>query len=130
MIPLPDVTLCAVTCVNHELTVRAINECLRHCSFGDVVMITDKPVDAPFRMEIVTHFTGADYAPFVCRNLAKYTGSAFNLLVQYDCYVVDPSAWTDAFFDYDYIGAKWPWHAEGRRVGNSGFCLRSKKLLD
>lgn len=128
---LPDVTLCAVTAVNHELTVRAMKECLRHCAFADVVLISDKPVEAPFRVELMPPFeSGADYAPFVCRNLAKYTKSAFNLLVQYDGYVVEPAAWSDTFLDYDYIGAKWPWHKPGRRVGNSGFCLRSKKLLD
>jgi hypothetical protein len=128
---LPDVTLCAVTAVNHDLTVRAMKECLRHCSFADVVLISDRPVEAPFRVELMPPFGhGSEYAPFVCRNLTKYTPSAFNLLVQYDGYVVDPSAWDARFFDYDYIGAKWPWHKSKNRVGNSGFCLRSKKLLD
>src|SRR5581483_10252823 len=97
---LPDVTLCAVTCINHELTVRAMNECLRHCSFADVVLFSSEPVEAPFRVEIIPHFTGEHYAPFVCRNLAKHTPSKFNLLVQYDGYIVDPAAWTDRFFEY------------------------------
>jgi hypothetical protein len=128
---LPDVTLCAVTNINHELTVRAMKECLKHCSFADVVLISDRAVDAPFRVEIIPPFPdGAFYAPFVCHELGKYTPSAFNLLVQYDSHIVEPRAWSDAFLNYDYIGAKWPWHAENRRVGNSGFCLRSKKLLD
>lgn len=131
---LPDVTLCAVTSVNHELTARAMSKCLALCSFADAVMISDKPVevpgDVPFRVEIVPHFSGAEYAPFVCRNLGRYTASAYNLLVQYDSYIIEPAAWTNRFLDYDYIGAKWPWHVANRRVGNSGFCLRSKKLLD
>ncbi len=131
MLHLPDVTLCTVTTVNHELSVRAINECLRHCSFGDVVMISDQSVEAPFRVEIMPPFaSGWEYAPFICQKLTNYTSTAFNLLVQYDGYVCDPAAWTDEFLDYDYIGPKWPWHRENRRVGNSGFCLRSKKLLD
>lgn len=130
LLSLPDVTLCAVTCINHELTVRAMNKCLEHCSFADVVMLSDRPMKAPFRVEVIPSFSGADYAPFICRNLNKYTRSAYNLLVQYDGYVVEPAAWDSRFLDYDYIGAKWPWHAERRRVGNSGFCLRSKKLLN
>lgn len=127
---LPDVTLCAVTSINHELTVRAMNKCLEHCSFADVVLISSQPVEAPFRVEIIPPFSGSYYSTFVCQNLAKYTTSAYNLLIQYDGYILEPSAWSDQFFDYDYIGAKWPWHIEGRRVGNSGFCLRSKKLLN
>lgn len=127
---LPDVTLCAVTSINYELTVRAMRRCLEQCSFADVVLIAGQPVDAPFRVEVVPPFRGIDYAPLVCRTLTHYTSSAYNLLVQYDGYIVDASAWSDAFYDYDFIGAKWPWHIEGRRVGNSGFCLRSKKLLD
>jgi len=127
---LPDVTLCAVTCINHELTVRSMLKCLEQCSFADVVLLTDKAVDAPFRVEVIPTFEGHYYSPMVCRNLTHYTASSHNLLVQYDSYITEPAAWNDAFLDYDYIGAKWPWHPEGRRVGNSGFCLRSKKLLD
>ncbi|MDP9127599.1 MAG: hypothetical protein M3N08_04985 [Pseudomonadota bacterium] len=128
---LTDVTLSAVTAINHELTVRAMVECLKHCSFADVVLVSDKPVKAPFRVEIMPPFPdGRYYAPFICRNLARYTASPFNLLVQFDSHVVDPGAWSGRFLEYDYIGAKWPWHPPHRRVGNSGFCLRSKKLLD
>lgn len=127
---LPDVTLCAVTSINHDLTVRAMNKCLEQCSFADVVLVSSQPIEAPFRVEVVPPFTGIEYAPFVCKNLTKYTSSSYNLLVQYDGYIVDPFAWNDKFFDYDYIGAKWPWQVENRRVGNSGFCLRSKRLLD
>lgn len=131
---LPDVTLCAVTSINHALTVRAMRECLKHCSFADVVLVSggalDPSLDAPFRVEVIPAFEGVDYAPIVCRDLTKYTSSAFNLLVQFDSYILDAGAWTDRFLDYDYIGAKWPWQPAERRVGNSGFCLRSKKLLD
>jgi len=127
---LPDVTLCAVTAINHELTVWAMKKCLEHCTFGDVVLVSSQPVEAPFRVEVIPPFRGEYYASIVCGDLAKYTASSYNLLVQYDSYIVDPSAWDDTFFDYDYIGAKWPWQPKGRRVGNSGFCLRSKRLLD
>lgn len=126
---LPNVTLCAVTSINHALTVRAMNKCLEHCSFADVVMISSEAVEAPFRVEIIPPFSGIEYAPFIFQNLESYTTSSHNLIVQYDGYIVDPAAWDDAFLDYDYIGAKWPWHIKNRRVGNSGFCLRSKKLL-
>jgi len=50
--------------------------------------------------------------------------------------------WTNEFLKYDYIGAPWPnevgvnnasiskIHLQKNRVGNGGFSLRSKKLLE
>jgi hypothetical protein len=51
-----------------------------------------------------------------------------NLIIQADGYAVNSNAWTDAFFEYDYIGATWPWEPEDRNVGNGGFSFRSQKL--
>jgi hypothetical protein len=51
------------------------------------------------------------------------------ILIQWDGYVVNASAWDDHFLDFDYIGAVWQDQKEGFRVGNGGFSLRSKKLL-
>lgn len=50
----------------------------------------------------------------------------FNLIIHADGYAVNSDAWTDEFFEYDYIGAMW----EDGEMGNGGFCLRSKKLYD
>jgi hypothetical protein len=52
------------------------------------------------------------------------------LVVQWDGYVLDPGRWEPGFLRWDYIGA--PWHdIEGSRaVGNGGFSLRSRRLLD
>src|SRR5690606_2721249 len=41
----------------------------------------------------------------------------------------NPDAWTEEFLTYDYIGAPW-WYMDDMNVGNGGFSLRSKKLLD
>jgi len=52
------------------------------------------------------------------------------LIFQYDGFILNPSAWTDEFLRYDYVGA--PWHGPGSPQvgGNGGFSLRSKRLLD
>lgn len=50
----------------------------------------------------------------------------YNLIIHSDGFAVNKDAWTDEFLDYDYIGAAW----QDGRVGNGGFCLRSKKLYD
>ena len=39
-------------------------------------------------------------------------------------------AWQPSFLDCDFIGAKWFWQPEGFRVGNGGFSLRSRRLLE
>jgi len=38
--------------------------------------------------------------------------------------------WQSDFLAYDYIGAVWPQYDDGHTVGNGGFSLRSRKLLD
>lgn len=58
----------------------------------------------------------------------------FNLIVQPDGFAVNPQAWDDTFWEYDYIGAPWPsmWgggpYWRGPIVGNGGFSLRSRRL--
>ncbi len=62
------------------------------------------------------------------RGLADYCLGTHALVVQWDGFVVHPECWDSRFLEYDYIGA--PWHALGDAVGNGGFSLRSKRLLD
>ncbi len=60
----------------------------------------------------------------------------YNLIVQPDGFAVNPQAWDDRFWEYDYIGAVWPWkwgggpYWGGPIVGNGGFCWRSRKLYE
>ena len=37
--------------------------------------------------------------------------------------------WRSEFLSFDYIGPPW-WYKDGLNVGNSGFNLRSKRLMD
>ena len=72
------------------------------------------------------------------RNHAADEGLPFNrhiatshvLCVQWDGYVLDPARWEPAFLEYDYIGALWPHFGDAMRVGNGGFSLRSRRLLE
>lgn len=52
----------------------------------------------------------------------------YNIVIQTDGYPCNPEAWTDHFLQYDYVGAVWPW--EMLSVGNGGFSMRSRRLLD
>ena len=73
-----------------------------------------------------------EYNRFCLAELHKYIDTTHALSVQNDSWIVNPAAWDAAWLTYDYIGAPWrPGHSgTGYRVGNSGFCLRSKRLLE
>ena len=132
MLDLPDVMLCAVDTVTVPLAISALRRSMEKIRFGDVVLITHEPQQGqlPFRTEIIPPLRSrSDYSEFVIAHLGEHTTRAFNLLVQWDGYVLEPAAWRAKFLQFDYIGARWPWHRDGLDVGNGGFSLRSKKLL-
>lgn len=60
--------------------------------------------------------------------MPRMIATPFVLVIQWDGYVVDTSAWANAFRKYDYIGGVIH-QAAGNVVGNGGFSLRSRKLL-
>lgn len=70
----------------------------------------------------------SDYNKFMVESISDYIKTDFCLVVQSDGYIINPGSWDDAFLNYDYIGAPWPWL--GNICGNGGFSLRSKKILD
>ena len=72
----------------------------------------------------------SDYSRFMLRELAHHVDTTHALCVQWDGFVLDGRAWQPCFLDYDYIGAVWPQFDDGHNVGNGGFSLRSKRLLE
>ena len=116
---LNDVTICAIDSAQPELAKKAIARSKRRIQFGGELFIDHASINSV-----------QAYSKFVLQELHKYIKTEFVLIVQWDGWVINPSAWQDRFLDYDYIGAVWPWHPEGLRVGNGGFSLRSKKLLE
>ena len=81
------------------------------------------------RVSIAPLRSGADYSRFMLQELGRHVASEHALVVQWDGFVIDASAWQDRFLDFDYIGAAWPQFPAGRQVGNGGFSLRSRRLL-
>ncbi|MCW2338499.1 hypothetical protein M2337_002732 [Sphingobium sp. B2D3A] len=128
---LPDVTLCAVTSVNVEATVSALGRCLSIADFGECLLFTDAPVArADIRViPIAPLLSASAYSQFLLQELAAYVRTSHVLIVQWDGFLLDPTAWSDKFLNYDYIGAVWPQFQTGGQVGNGGFSLRSKRLL-
>jgi len=136
MLELPDVTLCCVDTANHALALRALARSCEGVSFARALFLTDAlshDVAVPAGIDIVpiSPLGSRDaYSEFVLKSLLPHIATTHALLVQWDGYVINPAAWDPAFLDCDYIGAKWFWYEDGMRVGNGGFSLRSRRLLE
>ena len=128
---LRNVTVCAADSVTVALAARALRHSMALCDFGDAIFFTDAPIAGDFRTVKIDRLASrADYSRFVFKDLANFIATPFALVLQWDGYVLDPSAWRPSFLQFDYIGAKWPWHHDAMSVGNGGFSLRSRKLLE
>jgi tetratricopeptide (TPR) repeat protein len=133
---LAGVTLLCVDTANHALALRALALSGAALRFEQTLFLTDAipaHLDVPPGVavrRIATLASREDYSQFVLKSLVPHVTTAHVLLIQWDGYVVNPSAFDPAFLERDYIGAKWFWHDDGMRVGNGGFSLRSRKLLE
>lgn len=132
-IMLDQITLVAVTSINLEATLQALEACQRGAEFGACKLLTHQvPHRAVPGVEIIIIpelATARDYSHFILHGLADYVAAPHCLVVQWDGYVLHPERWRPEFLDYDYIGASWPQFDDGHDVGNGGFSLRSRRLL-
>jgi hypothetical protein len=130
-VELNDITLCALDSQCRPLAARALEISSAHCKFADSILFSDQPVDGSFRNVKVDPLASlAAYTSFLLKEMHKLIRSPFVLVTQWDGYVVDPGCWQNEFLQYDYIGATWPWRTDHVKVGNGGFSLRSKRLLE
>lgn len=123
---LKNVTCVAATSNKITDTIKALKLCSKYCNFHDVKIFTHTPVEMHHKI-IEKIKSKKDYDNFIINKLPYEIESDFCLTIQYDGFIVNPNAWTDEFFEYDYIGAPWPWLEN--LVGNGGFCLKSRKFL-
>ena len=135
MLDLASVTLCCIDTANPVLALRAIERSRTEVRFARTLFVTTSATGAAVPADIdvvaIEPLASRDaYSQFVLKSLLPHVDTAHVLLIQWDGYIVNPGAWDDSFLDCDYIGAKWFWHTDGMRVGNGGFSLRSRRLLE
>ena len=131
-----DVTLCCIDNQFTELGFDALSKCTKFLKFEKVIYFTSSefieknndlcnlvliPVDHIKNLE--------DYSNFMIKELHRYIKTNHCIIVQWDGFIVHPELWNPDLLNYDYVGAPWP-TKQGLVVGNGGFSLRSKKLLD
>ena len=71
----------------------------------------------------------SQYCEFLLTHAWKFVKTEFFIVLQYDGFVLNGKKFLNSFLDFDYIGAPWP-HFDCHKVGNGGFSLRSKKLMN
>lgn len=130
---LPEVTLVCVDTRTPALAIAAMQQCQRQIRFGDAVLFTDpaRVPQAPPGMRLVPLQIDsvAAYSQFMLRGLLPHVATSHLLVVQWDGYVLDAAQWDPAFLQCDYIGAPLRGEPPERAVGNGGFSLRSRRLL-
>lgn len=117
-----------------QATVDALHASMAQVDFGDVLLLSDLPppqgASSKIRWRRIEPLRSrADYSRFMLRELGAHIETGHALCVQWDGFVLNGSAWTPEFAKYDYIGAVWPQFHDWHNVGNGGFSLRSKRLL-
>jgi hypothetical protein len=115
------------------LSLPAIRRTLRVPSIGKLYLLSD----APFYPGAIFHKIAPirslnEYSNLVLRLLPEIVDEEKFFIIQWDGMPVAPQRWDEEFLAYDYIGAPWlNWRGSGEaRVGNGGFSLRSRRLLD
>jgi hypothetical protein len=134
---LPNVTVVIIDCYKHKEAIEAIEKTLEQIEPFATVFLTDgyshKLDLKDLNVSLVDVFppikSKETYSEFVIKELYKSFDTDYVLIIQGDGYVLDGSAWSDDFLNYDYIGATWGYR-DGRNVGNGGFSLRSRKLME
>jgi hypothetical protein len=132
--PLPDVTVVAVDgTTNPAASAVSLAAAASQMAFARALLLSPvRPTEASGLDWIeIPALTLKGYNQFCLGELHRFITTSHCLTVQSDSRIVNPAAWDDAWLAFDYIGAPWPPGHTGTpyRVGNSGFCLRSRRLL-
>lgn len=128
---LHNVSLVCVETRYPELARFALDRCLAQATFKEILLLTPQHFDLPDYIEqvaIAPIRSVEEYSAFMLRDLDRYFSGAYVLVVQWDSFILDGQLWDPAFLDYDYIGA--PWTHRPVAVGNGGFSLRSRRLVE
>ena len=140
----PTVTLVCVTGVHYFKALSSLLISYARFNSKEVLFINsrfgnfkigrfrfEKPIDS--KLDSIE-----SYGKYVQFHLWQHISTEYVLIVQADGWILNGNMWSDEFLLYDYIGAPWPIRNNAyvdpfgnhQRVGNGGFSLRSKKLLE
>lgn len=152
---LKNVTLVCVEGTQKEQNTKNAHDALlvssRNIDFAKCLLIS--PVEYiktnKIKHESISPISWIGYNQFIVNRLNKYIDTDYCIVIQSDGFILNSHLWIDEFLNYDYIGhsfnfIRYPCQVKGvnpeivtkkgihglNRVGNGGFSLRSKKLLE
>jgi hypothetical protein len=132
-IELQQVSLVCIETRMATLAVYALQKCMAVANFKECLLLGACPVDLPHSIlhrDIGAINSTEAYSDFMIRCLVDYIQGDYVLIIQGDGFIIHPECWNPDFLKVDYIGAVWPDQPEAVAVGNGGFSLRSRRLLE
>jgi len=141
---LDNITLLALGSTQVRENLMALKYSTKDIDFGAVKFIShERPAKLPegIQYEKFHDFDSISYKEFsyyCIYKLVEHVDTEFMLMIHPDGFVINPDSWTDEFLEWDYLGAPWPIREDAyidpfgnhQRVGNGGFTLRSRKILE
>jgi hypothetical protein len=125
-----DVTLVTIETMYHGLAKRAMEETLSRVPFKHAMVFSDQDFLPGAKHVKIEHGNMESYCNLMLKGMLEHVETPYIIFQQWDAMVHDGSKWRDYFLLNDYIGATWPWRPHGQNVGNGGFSLRSRRLLE
>jgi len=127
---LQQISLVCIETRNFDLAHFALKKSMEQAKFKEVLLLSSTPAPEATGITNILIPPISDikkYSEFMIRDIGTYVKADFVLIVQWDSFILNPEIWDESFLQYDYIGAPWPHRKEP--VGNGGFSLRSKRLI-
>jgi hypothetical protein len=116
---LPDITLVCYEAKAFHLATIAVSDIKDKIAFGGVKGFFDQQ-----------NLSKDEGQKWLWEVMPKSIQTSHVLNVEWDSGINDLTMWTNEFLHYDFTGAPWPWHESHERVGNGGFSLVSRRLLE
>jgi hypothetical protein len=133
---LGTVTLCCIDTRHTAQAQQALLACMAQADFAEVLFFctpeaaaTNKATPGIRHIGIPPLRNIQDYSRFMLKELGKHVHSEHALCIQWDGFITHPALWDEHFLQWDYIGAPWVYKNRPSEVGNGGFSLRSRALL-
>lgn len=131
-----DLTIVLIGTNNYSLSNIAVETSIENLDYKELIIFSDNKfsnIGSFYKINKINHIK--EYSYFCLKCLLPFISTSHILIIQYDGFAVNKQYWDNEFLDYDYIGAPWigsHWDRMSKNlcVGNGGFSLRSKKLLE
>ena len=141
---LPDVTLLSATSSEMDAAQISMKISSHNIEFGKSKLLCSSPPKQKYpdiEYVPISPLKNVDsYNQLIFQDLHKHFDTSHCLIVQADSFVVNSDLWKKEFLEFDYIGGPWPdkiqvnpnllLDLKKNPVGNGGFSLRSRKLVE